>query len=422
MTRRERLLLAALVAGALLLRLAMGGVLPAFQAPDERAHVHYVEYLLEEARLPVQPEHDLTRALRRWDQYYQPPLAYLLYLPLQALARAVDATPEQSVRALRAQNAIYGAATVAVGYRVVALLTPPGDPRRALVGIVLAFLPGFAASGSVVNNDGLANLLAALLWLPLLGRTDRARTPWLLGVAFGAACLAKLTVLALAPALLLAALRRRRGEARRVLQQFALAGAVAAALISPWLLRNALVYGDPLAIGAGSIPFEWLATLLPAEALEGAARPDPLKAFLQFWGRFGSFNNLSWSAIPALWITLAAGALAGWLRPPLRRDGDALEREAPGFAAALLFAGAGLASFSLRYYGGWQGRYLYTALLPAAALLAAGWRHLLPRQRQAVFVSLLALVLLALDAGLLWKLQTFFSTVDPKAWGLRHAL
>jgi hypothetical protein len=53
----------------------------------------------------------------------------------------------------------------------------------------------------------------------------------------------------------------------------------------------------------------------------------------------------------------------------------ALALEVGGLAVrgvGLLLLLVGVVPFSITYYGGWQGRYLYPGLVPAAALLASG--------------------------------------------------
>ena len=418
----ERWALAALVSAALLVRLALAVVTPAFQAPDEEGHLYYVEFLGENARLPEQPARTIEVWLDPASHAYHPPLAYLSFVPLERGLSAAGASPEWKLRALRAQNALYGAATVWIGYLVVALLTPLRDPRRWMVAALLAFVPGFVGVTSSLNNDGLANLLALLLWVPLLGGVRRRLRPWLLGALFGAACLSKLTVLVLAPVLLIVPLLRRDVDRVKAVEQLLIAGAVAAVMAAPWMLRNQLVYGNPLAIGVGSFSFTWLQTLLPADVVARVAEPMPGKALLQFWGRFGIYNNLSWSPIPWVLLPLAAIALPGWLLAWRERARDALERSAPAFFAALVLSSAGLAYFSLTYYGGWQGRYVYPALLPVCALLAGGWSRVLPERSRIGFVGGLAGVLLALDGVLVWKLHAFFATQAPVSWGLARAL
>jgi hypothetical protein len=106
----------------------------------------------------------------------------------------------------------------------------------------------------------------------------------------------------------------------------------------------------------------------------------------------------------------------------LRALRDALERRLPAFAAAIILASVGLVVFSLSYYGGWQGRYLYTAIVPAAVLLAGGIDRLVPERRRVALAVGLALALLALDAGLVRALLLFFAETPPLRWGFAAPL
>jgi hypothetical protein len=410
------------VIAAFAVRVALAFAVPPLQAADERAHLRFVEHLVSEGSLPVQPQLDVEEALRFWPQYYQPPLAYLLMVPAYALASHAGAGETSLVRVLRLQNAVYGALTVLVAFAVVALLTERGDPRRLLGAALVAFLPGFAASGAAVNNDALANLLAAALWLPLLSMHASRRAALVAGLLLGAASTTKLTVLPLAPLLLLVPWLARREAPGRVLRGAALAGAAALLVFLPVALRNTLVYGHPLAIGAGSISFAWLASVLPPEKVAAFARPDPARALLEFWGQFGIYQQLRWWPVPILGASLALTALVGWVQPGLRALRDALERRLPAFAAAIILSSVGLVVFSLSYYGGWQGRYLYTAIVPAAVLLAGGIDRLVPERRRVALAVGLALALLALDAGLVRALLLFFAETPPLRWGFAAPL
>jgi len=418
----ERALVAAIVLAALALRVALAFAVPSFQAADERAHLRFVERLVTERTLPVQPELDVTEALRFWPQFYQPPLAYLGMAPAYALASGAGAGESARVRLLRCQNAVYGALTALVAFAVVARLTSRGDPRRLLVTALVAFLPGFAANGAAINNDALANLLAAALWLPLLSMHASRRAALAAGGLFGIACAVKLTVLPLAPLLLIVPWLARRDAPLEVLRLATLSGAVALLLFLPVAIRNALVYGHPLAIGAGSISFAWLEGVLPAEQVAAFARPDPARALLEFWGQFGIYHQLHWWPVPLAGALLALTALVGWLQPGLRSLRDALERRFPAFAAPLVLSALGLAVFSLSYYGGWQGRYLYTGIVPAAALLAGGIDRLVPERRRRAVAIALALALLALDASLVSALAAFFAQTPPLRWGFAAPL
>lgn len=418
MSRRDRLVVAALVTAALALRAALALVIAPLQAPDEAAHLRYVETLGRTGRLPVQP----AEPQPYWEQFYQPPLAYTLFVPVDKSLEAAGFLQTGRLRALRLTNAIYGALTVLAGYAVTARLTPAGDMRPILVAAVVAFFPGFAANASVLNNDALANLLAALLWIPLVGGDDGRRTAWVTGGLFGAACLAKLSVLALAPLLILVPLCHDPRDLRGGLRHAVLAAIVAGAIMLPWMLRNYHVYGDPLAIGVGSISFTKLAAGLPPDAVALLAHPQPARAFSQFWGHFGIFNNLHWQIVPLVLVPLAGLGLLGWVIPRAAGSGERFGRVAAGCAAAVVLAAAGLASFSLRYHAAWQGRYLYTATVPLALLLAGGWHRLVPARARLAFAAVLVVILIALDVLLVLRLDAFFSSVPRRLWSFTAEL
>ena len=128
-----------------------------------------------------------------------------------------------------------------------------------------------------------------------------------------------------------------------------------------------------------------------------------LLTFAGFWANFG------WLTLPLApqWYLLPAGvclaAAAGLLRA-LRRRGLAA-RGIPwigmGIAAGLIL----LQTFLPMLGSGWQpqGRYLFPALLPFCALLAAGWLELAPaRLPRAVWSGALVILLLIFDQIAFW--------------------
>lgn len=427
----DRTSIAVVVAAALAIRLAFAWVLPVFQAPDEEAHFRYVEFLGEERALPIQPERSLELFSDPMHQSYQPPLAYASFVPLERAAVAAGASLRTRLRALRVQNAIYGALTVWVGAIVATRLTRRGDPRRLLTAIALGFLPGFVAVGAAVNNDALANLLAAAFWLTLIpgeasaGRAGQgARIAGWSGAVLGAACLAKLSSLALAPLLFAVPWLRDRGDPRGALRFGAIALATAALVMLPWMAHNVSHYGNPLAIGAGSLAFDWIESVVPGAELEGFRRARYGNAFFQFFGRFGIANNLSWVGVPIALVPLAAIAAAGWLRGRRGRDrpeADDFDTWAPVWVLAVALATAALVQFSLAYAGAWQGRYLYSAMGPVALLFAGGLARWLPagdagERRARPVVAAIALLLVLVNAIVLAKLVTFFADTPPGRW------
>jgi len=424
----ELALLLLIVASAFSLRCAMAVVIPARQAPDERAHFHYVVHLAEHATRPALPPRSLDMWQSEAAQAYQPPLAYLTFVPVCVALMRAGTSMDRVLEVLRCQNGLYGCAVVLLGYLCACLLTPRGDPRRLLVAAVLAFTPGFVGTSSVLNNDGLCNALVAGFWLLLVG-SDRvaveersARRAVACGIALGTACLAKLTALVLAPLLLVEPLARDRSTSVAALRFAAIASVCSAAVLAPWCIDNWRVYGSPLPVGAGSLSFEWLRTMLPAEVVDPSSKAAPLKALLQFWGRFGIYNNLRWTVIPWVLGPLTAAAALGWITPRTGSRSASMSRLIPVLLVGIGLAAAGLVHFSLRYYGGWQGRYLYTAMVPVSLLLVEGWHRLVPGRWFAGFACLVAVALLTVDVVLLFKLHHFFRVASASVWGMATAL
>ena len=122
-------------------------------------------------------------------------------------------------------------------------------------------------------------------------------------------------------------------------------------------------------------------------------------------------------------LCLCEHSLAGTRSLRRRQSGASdVSAWAACFGLAVLLGVIGLAAFSLRYYGAWQGRYLYVCVAPIALLLSEGGARWLPRQRSALAIALLGAALAALDAALLWKLDAFFDETARTLWGLRTSL
>lgn len=233
----------------------------------------------------------------------------------------------------------------------------------------------FASSG--LTEPGAVALAVAIAGLALRARDDSRRFVGVgLGAALGLALLQRSNLLALAPvAVGIAVLGQARGRGRRLASILGTALLVA----SPWLLRNAVLFGDPLLnltsdrgllrLGLGADPFYRLAIEDPASTLRSS-----LALYPQGW-------SLEWLAAAAPQML---GREFAWLLPvglvgavvSLRGSRAAGTRDRR-LAAAWALAWSGLAATAavfappypdvLRFY--WP----YTALLlaPGCALLAS---------------------------------------------------
>jgi 4-amino-4-deoxy-L-arabinose transferase-like glycosyltransferase len=369
---------------------------PAWQNPDEPAHFNYVAYVATTGGLPVlqpgdwdsallerlktgtlQPQDDITTI--RYESW-QPPLFYLLAAPVYRLSPQQDALAR-----LRALNVAFGAITLVLAYLVAReVLAHPGAVPLAMVGI-----PMFTAVSAALSADPLANLLAAAVVLALVIRVRQPPDttigwPIVTGVLLGFGLLTKLELAIFAPLVLLVILLRSSNKLREVL----LAGLTTAVLLIPWLVHQVTSYGwtDPLAVARHSavvqdqprfpgFSSDWLAQFATT-------------SFHSFWAQFGWMAIVASTRLYLIWGVLTILAVIGlaasgqWLKQP---------------AARLLLATIALACLAYVGYNlafiQFQGRYLFTALVPIAVVLVRGWSALPPRPWLA-FALPAALVLL----------------------------
>lgn len=276
---------------------------PLYAKPDELFHLRNALYLRSQGALPVAP---LSRGEARQfplQEAHQPPLYYALValatlpVPAERATSGVDrnpyflATPSGNLNGFtplysgfppapwawalylgRSVSVLFGGLAVLAAWATARSLAPGG---AAAVGLALfALNPQVIFLASSLSNDmaGAALAAMALAWLLRAARHGLSPRGALgLGALIGLAVLAKvggIGLLALLPAWLLVAARRRLGPPAVLLARAALMAAGCLLLCGWWLLRNWLVYGDPLALapivaflGRRTAPFtpaEWL--------------------------------------------------------------------------------------------------------------------------------------------------------------------
>ncbi len=392
-----------------LLALAYNVVQPPFETSDEREHFGYVQFLLQEQRVPVFVPGEQS-------EYHQPPLYYLAAALLAAPFPARDLADYEArrnpyagfrhwepgvdnknlflhgpwdawpfrdtalaVHVARLTSLLFGLLTVIAVYQVGRALLDEGGALAAL-GLA-AFLPMFVSvSGSVQNDAGAAALGAVSLWLALrchaAGFTARRAAG--LGLVIGLGGLMKLTALLLwipAAALLLFWAEGARRPWRAALGLLAWLGVGAALGGGWWYARNWLLFGEPTSLSAN------LATYAIHPASVGFAWwGDGLAyAWATFWGRIGwgelGLPNWVYSGLAGVTGLAAFGLTRGWRRWPAEQRGRVV---------ALLLSGLVLTVALIGYITlsptGAQGRYLYPALPAFGVLVVLGLRALAPRR------------------------------------------
>lgn len=257
--------------------LAYSLMTPAWEANDESEHVRYIERVVAHRELPrIGPENG--------HESHQPPLYYVLGALWQSalripafepdpIPRATPATivPRRTTRewmlsheydpvqrqnakrvhALRGLSILLGVATVVLTY-VAGRLALGRDDFAVAAAAVVAFMPKFDVITATVTNDALVvalsslALVIALLYMrrsPGRGATHLAAG---LGVALGAATLAKLNALPLALPFAAAIALAPTSRARRLVHLAAMTAGFALAA-GWWFGRNIATYGDALA-------------------------------------------------------------------------------------------------------------------------------------------------------------------------------
>ncbi len=422
----------ALIAAYLVLGIGFALRTPPWQAPDEPAHYNYVAQVATNGCCPILEPGDwdmgyinrLTTARFAPDtladlgklQYedHQPPLYYLIAAPIFALSGG-------SLIALRLLSVVIGAGVVICAYGVTLTMLPTRPFVALGAAAFVAFLPQHIAMLAAAENDGLAELIVGLTLLAtVLYLKGAAVRPWQLGLLVGLGLLTKVSTLFLAGlvplALLIHAYRpgTRYRLPLRVLVEFALPALVLGGI---WWLRDINVYGFPDIFGLGRhnhvvADQPRTADLIQQIGLWPYLSRALTDTFHSFWGQFG------WMALPlpgwtyALILVLTAVVIVGLVldRRLSRRDSAS---SPPGQRAAwailLLTVVLGVAQFIYYNTVFWQfqGRYMFTALIPLGLWMAVGvdgWRRLLPRWRLAVWLPLVVLGLLPLlDLYLLWR-------------------
>lgn len=394
---------------------------PAFETPDEPAHYRYVRYLAERRALPP-----LIVGDNEWDQgqMHQPPLYYALGAllvghiahddaeavfprnPHVVLGRAdvlgnknvvlhrEDASASAgalllALRLMRGLSLSCAAATVALAYALGRRLAP-GRPALAALGAALvAFNPQFLFIGTSVTNDPLVTLCTTLvLYLSIRaaeGEGGPITTPLALGIAVGAAGLAKLSGLASALLVVVAygwRYHQRPGEGfwPGLARPLLLAGAAALAIAGWWYGRNAWLYRDPLGMRSYSELF--------------AVHGDPLSlgeamrvlygAVISYWGVFGWMNVATPEAfyvfVRALCLVGVLGVVWCLARRAWRRDLRHPARPGPLLAGLWLLVVMALLLRWTQTITRTQGRLAFPAAAVIGVLLAHGLAAWLPRR------------------------------------------
>ena len=367
--------------------------IPDIGAPDERAHANYVQHIADGKGFPVfKPG---SPDLGETYQSHQPPLFYGLGA---IVTKLTGGSVESSLtgRSVRALNLIIGAFTLILIYLLAREVS--GDETVGIIAMALTgFMPMFVALHGAISNDPLLiMLMTASTFLTAKAIRDESGLRYLLAAGWvtGLAILTKTTGILLVPGLIAAGFFvKSRSKARF------LPAAIAIFVASPWLVRNTMLYGDPLALKAFSEAF--VGSAQKDQIIEGIAAMRQAKglspdgAVMEFWTQwFGKFTMQSFFGVfgymsikhgdpiyNALFVIFALG-LIGYVLSFRVKNPDAEIATQDQKITSILWMGtllvvASFVRFNLTYFQA-QARYLYPMIGAIMTGFAIGFRRWLP--------------------------------------------
>lgn len=414
---------------------------PLGEAPDEADHWAYVVHLAQTGTLPVGPAmtqgkhpplYHATAALfaalgdARRDFFQPNPAVTLEPAPGWSPGFFKHGADEQrpwrggvlAMHLARLVSVWLSVVTVASALALGRAVAPDEPWLAVATAGVLAFIPEFLFIGASINNDTAAALFGVLaLWggLAIYRGKGRFASGWWTPLALGAGLLSKVHTVAIWPVVALAivagAISAEQAQAADG-QQSVQPGRWSRALITaglvflpglliaaPWLLRNWLLYGDPLAVEMAMQTID-----VRTSAWRWTDSSWLLRGwFVSFWGKFGGAGHIPmpgpiYGVLALLTGVSAAGLVQLWrkLRGKDERTAWALIGLAPLTTAIAMWR------YSLVALGTDQGRLLYPALAPLALLFVGGLYAWVPSRVRPILAIVLVLAFACLGLYGLW--------------------
>jgi 4-amino-4-deoxy-L-arabinose transferase-like glycosyltransferase len=384
--------------------------------PDERQHANYVQALLDGKGFPV-----LKPGIPDAGEHiedHQPPLYYMAAAGFAKTVGVSDVSDPGAFK-LRWLNALIGAGTV-LGVFYLGLWGLGRADVALGAAAVAASLPMNCALSGAVSNDPLLFLICT--WT-LAVCAFAVRQGWSMklsiaaGILVGLGLLTKTTALGLTPILLLAILIPQKKKPTLAMVGVALAALLI--LAGPWLARNQMVYGDPLALGIFKQAFT--GTAQANDLIDGMGASTYWKDMVGWWTArsfFGVFGYMDiWlnetgtpnggkDIVYRLLLVVTLGLITAWVLSFFRADWKESRGAQVLNAAFLAIVVLLFVSFNKTYFQA-QGRYLYPAIGPIAIALSTGCFVLL-KDRGRVAVAVLSGILLLVNVFAMAKLPAEF--------------
>ena len=381
---------------------------PPFEAPDEPAHLQYINFVAQRLELPNQLEPD-SRIPGEGNQH---PLYYMLCGGILRLfshdhrietnlswnklhpigggdstARVPVYNRYDKFPSTGDKIGFYGLRLISIlmGFVTLIFIWKSGElffqneNFRIIPALMVATLPQFVFMSSVINNDNLANMFAAITCYYAFRAVKNPvaiREYLLTGLFCGLALAAKKTTLYLLPGigLLIVIIAVRERSRILLIIRNGLVMIAAFVLASGWvLMRNKLLYGDFLGTGLETIEFNrldevksifsigfWI-PFIPRMGLSALSNPGWMNVRLPY----------SFYLFPMLLYATSGCAVLFYFTKNRFRDVQL------GYSLLLaLLCLMGIVYFNMTYLQH-QGRWLFPALVPLVMIAAVGYSQII---------------------------------------------
>lgn len=304
----------------------------------------------------------------------QPPLYYVLLVPAYWVSRPFGFVA--SIYGLRIGSVLIALAAVPLTWMLAKELFPRRPAIWLAAPAVLVAINGFNTNLATIGNDALVVPVAALALLAAarFHRTPSLRVAALVGLALGAALLAKTTTLGLVGVLALPylwLLVTRRQTIGQVLKAGVVTGACAGVVLLPWLAWNLVTYHSPTAADASSAI---TGQMMARSTLSASVLWDHVRlANMGFWDS-ALFSHLTGPPYERVFTWTAVAAVVVGLGTALARSDRPAATALAWVGTALPLAFVGMEAIVFGLFDGVghpEGRHLYTALVPVSVLVAA---------------------------------------------------
>lgn len=360
-------------------------------APDEAAHVTYIR-VAQAGKLPTQlnPTQGINTNSPTYE-WHQPPLYYFIAAIIMPLG-------EKSVRCV---SILFGLISILLIFLTARKLFTKSEQIAVTAVGIAALIPGHVAIMSAVNNDSLLELcFSCFLYVLAQCIMDgiSLKRSLALGAILGFGLLTKATALLLIPLLLFAAiLLWRTGEKpKKLVQNLTVVFGMAVLISGWWIVRNTMLYHEPLPLHAFVQSFEGTAKAqdvingtigLKVDGWTGYYILLSQWTFKSFWAVFGTAQSALYGVprfLPEVVYTLlglvSIAVAAGMGRLHFKRRVDFTGRQLSViliFGAVIGLVSCSFLLFTHKYFQA-QGRYFYPAMLPFSIIFAMGWRAIFP--------------------------------------------